>query len=61
MKVETLSQIAAPKDGEVSSDLPKDVTALDPPGAHESSDGFADRSPPGMAKSNLSLRSASFR
>ena len=34
---------------------------LDPPTALESGDSFADRSPTGMARSNLNLRSTSLR
>ena len=34
---------------------------MDPPAALECADNIADRSPPGMAKSNLSPRGASLR
>ena len=38
-----------------------DVTLLGPPRTHESGDNFADRSPPGMAESQLGLGKASPR
>ena len=44
-----------PNDDEVSSESGYDVTALGPPEPLERGESFADRSPPGMARSNLSL------
>ena len=49
------------KDGEVQSDSKYDVIPLGPPAGFESGDSFTDRSPPGMARSNLSPRRASLR
>ena len=37
------------------------VAMLDPPAAFESGDSLADRSPPGMVRSNLSPRKAPLR
>ena len=56
-KVATVSQIAAPQGRRRLLGSPSDVAMLDLPGANESGDSFADRIPPGMARSNnLNLR-----
>ena len=46
-KVATVSQIAAPEDGEVKSESAWGPTPLATPAALESGDSFADRSPQG--------------
>ena len=52
----TVSQFAAPMDGEASFRSAYDVPPLDPPVANESGDSLAARSPPGTGRLHSGLR-----
>ena len=55
-RVATVSQFAAPMDGEASFRSAYDVTPLAPPAPTESGDTLAARSPPGTARLHSGLR-----
>ena len=57
----TVSQFAAPRDGEASFWFAYDTIPLGPPGAHERGDSVAVRSPVGTARPHSGLRMAPFR
>ena len=57
----TLSQLAAPRDGEASFWSENGTIPLGLPGAYESGDSFADRSPPGNGEASSDPRKTSHR
>ena len=57
----TVSQFAAPSDGEASFRYAYDTAPLGLPEAHERGDSFAYRSPPGTSRSHSDVRVTSLR